>query len=540
MSRLLIVEDQPAVREVVGEIAGGLGERIAIGEAGSIQEARECLREGGWDVLVADMSLGDGNMLELIAELKGAGVALPPTILMSGFLTSERMAQALTLGVAHVLAKPFDPAVLLECLQGLLPARGIPDASGEDAPGSETEGAADGCEAARATRDRLLPEMFDMDRRLGLVYRMFEELDGKSEVASICAAGLNLAMEMLHARRGFLALFERKKRQFVMVASQAIGPVRAVCKLDGTPFDGIMLGETELIEGWWDARRPAWPGVADGYGVVAPLKMQGVPMGVICVLDPASTEPLRSETRQMLGLLVKRLDTLLDNRAVHAALADSMRETLIALVRSLEARDRYTRDHSSRVSHLAVALARRLQVDEDTIQLIRTGGLLHDIGKVGVPDAVLLKPGRYTDREYAIMKAHPGIGDAILRNMDTLVRERLMVRHHHERWDGKGYPDRIGGEEIPLEARIVCVADAIDAMTTHRVYRMARPLSFCAEQIERNAGTQFDPEVAKVALEVIAAGEVKTQARPGQDEGVMPLSADQAYLQKLQKEFGHG
>ncbi len=537
MVRLLIVEDQPAVREVVGEIAGDLGERVCIGEAGSIAEAREQLREGGWDVLVADMSLGDGNMLELIAELKGAGMELPPTVLMSGFLTSERMAQALSLGVAHVLAKPFDPGVLLDCLSSMLPES---ENAGDEAAAREGEDAGEECKAARATRDRLLPEMFDMDRRLGLVYRMFEELDGKSEVASICAAGLNLAMELLHARRGFLALFERKKRQFVMVASHAIGPVRAVCKLDHTIFDDIMLGDVELIEGWMNARRPAWPGVADGYGVVAPLKMQGVPMGVLCMLDPASTEPLKSETRQMLGLLIKRLDTLLDNRAVHAALADSMRETLIALVRSLEARDRYTRDHSSRVSQLSVILARRLQVDEDTIQLIRTGGLLHDIGKVGVPDAVLLKPGRYTDKEYAIMKAHPGIGDAILRNMDTLVRERLMVRHHHERWDGKGYPDRIGGEEIPLEARIVCVADAIDAMTTHRVYRMARPLSFCAEQIERNAGTQFDPEVAKVALDVIAAGEVRTQAEPGRDEGVMPISADQEYLQKLQKEFGHG
>ncbi|MDX8401006.1 MAG: HD domain-containing protein [Mariprofundaceae bacterium] len=528
MARLLIVEDQPAVREVVGEIAEGLDGGIEVVQAGSIREARDRLREGGWDALVADMNLGDGNMLEFIGELKAEGVGLPPTALMSGFMTPERMAQALDLGVAHVLAKPFDPEALLGCLETMLVRKPSASRAGSSADRSGGRG---------ITHDRLLPEMFDMDRRLGLVYRMFDELDGRREVSGICAAGLNLALEMVHARRGFLALFERKERQFVMVASEALGPVRATCSLDDTAFTDLMLGHAELMEGWMDANRPCWPGVADGHGLAVPLRMQGVPMGVLCMLDPASTEPLPGETRQLLGLLVKRLDTLLDNRAVHAALADSMRETLFALVRSLEARDRYTRDHSSRVSQLAVLLARRLQVDDESIQLIRTGGLLHDIGKVGVPDAVLLKPGRYTDHEYAIMKAHPGIGDAILRNMDTLVRERLVVRHHHERWDGKGYPDRIGGEEIPLEARIVCVADAIDAMTTHRVYRMARPLSFCAEQIERNAGTQFDPEVARVALEAIRAGQVQTQATPEGGEGVMPLSADRSYIEK---EFGHG
>ena len=228
----------------------------------------------------------------------------------------------------------------------------------------------------------------------------------------------------------------------------------------------------------------------------------------------------------MLSLLIKKLDTLLDNRAVHAALADSMNETLIALVRSLEARDRYTKDHSTRVSQLSVQFARALGLDDENIQLIKTGGLLHDIGKVGVADSVLLKPGRYTDQEYNIMKAHPAIGDSILKNMDTLVRERLIVRHHHERWDGKGYPDKIGGTEIPFEARIVCVADAIDAMTTHRVYRQAKPLCFCAEQLEFASGTQFDPQVVTVALEAIRQGNIFTQSQSDNcDEGVMPIQA---------------
>jgi len=167
---------------------------------------------------------------------------------------------------------------------------------------------------------------------------------------------------------------------------------------------------------------------------------------------------------------------------------------------------------------MAVYFAKALGLDEETIALVRTGGLLHDIGKTGVPDSVLLKPGRFTNKEYAIMKTHPGIGDSILRNMDTLAFERQIVRHHHERMDGYGYPDKLKGEGIPLIARIVCVADAIDAMTTHRVYRQAKPLSFCIEQLRQNSGTQFDTQVVEVAIAAIEEGHVSTQAISEDDD----------------------
>ena len=197
----------------------------------------------------------------------------------------------------------------------------------------------------------------------------------------------------------------------------------------------------------------------------------------------------------MLGLLVKELDTLLDNRAVHAALADNMRETLIALVRSLEARDRYTRDHSGRVGSLSAVLAEDMGLDQDRVDLIRTGGLLHDIGKCGIPDAVLLKPDRYTENEFAIMKAHPAIGDNILKNMDTMIRERLMLRHHHERYDGSGFPRGKQGSEIPIGARLLAVIDTWFSLTRGRSYRAGLPDKEALQEIHDNAGTQFDPMV---------------------------------------------
>ena len=123
--------------------------------------------------------------------------------------------------------------------------------------------------------------------------------------------------------------------------------------------------------------------------------------------------------------------------------------------KTLNLRDRETEDHAQRVTEMTLRIARIYGICDKELMHVKRGALLHDIGKCGIPDAVLLKPGRYTENEFAIMKAHPAIGDNILKNMDTMVRERLMLRHHHERYDGLGYPDKLAGEDIPLEARIV-------------------------------------------------------------------------------------
>ena len=515
MLDILVLEDQPAVREVISEVVEGLEVPISVGKADSLKEAREKFASQSWDGLVTDLSLGDGQSLELINELREAGNDIP-VILVSGFLSPSRLEQAKKLNVEHVLAKPFDPETLLDCLRSAL----IPDEAEELKTAVKRKGHSAG---------KLLPEMFEMDRKLGLLYRMFDEMPKYTDVSQMCGSALDLAMEMIHAQGGYLALFDRNHEKLVIVAEKELSPnpIGSTCHLDETPFRNLIHADEEFLEVFPVSGGSAscWPGVNAEQYVAIPVSLQGVHMGVLCLTERVGDDPLKTEEKHLLGLLVKKLDTLLDNRAVHAALAESMRETLIALVRSLEARDRYTKDHSSRVGNLSALLAKEMGLDEERIQLIRTGGLMHDIGKVGIADEILLKPGRYTDHEYAIMKAHPSIGDAILKNMDSLVRERLIVRHHHERWDGHGYPDKLGEQDIPFEARIVCVADAIDAMTTHRVYRMAKPISFCVEQLKNNSGIQFDPEVVEAAVAVIEHGAVQTQAKVGEyeHEGLMPM-----------------
>jgi putative nucleotidyltransferase with HDIG domain len=185
---------------------------------------------------------------------------------------------------------------------------------------------------------------------------------------------------------------------------------------------------------------------------------------------------------------------------------------LSTLSRAIEARDPYTRGHSTRVTALAEAVARRLGWGEERLASLRVGGPLHDIGKLAVSGEVLRKEGRLDDDELAQIREHPKVGAKILLRIAALREAIPYVLYHHERWDGTGYPSGRAGEEIPVEARVLAVADAFDAMTSDRPYRRALTHEEALEEVERCAGTQFDPEIARVFLEVFGEAELPRAA----------------------------
>ena len=170
---------------------------------------------------------------------------------------------------------------------------------------------------------------------------------------------------------------------------------------------------------------------------------------------------------------------------------------------TVEAKDSYTRGHSDRVSAYSVLLGKYLKVSDDELEILRIGGLFHDVGKIGIPDTILLKNGKLTDEEYAEIKKHPQIGVDILGDSDMFKNIIPFVKYHHERYDGRGYPEGLSGENIPYIARIAAVADSFDAMSSKRVYRDSLPIEVVKEEIMKNLGTQFDPEIGSVFLDII-------------------------------------
>ena len=214
-------------------------------------------------------------------------------------------------------------------------------------------------------------------------------------------------------------------------------------------------------------------------------------------------------------ILLKRVRNIIELNRLHNDMANEIRakteklsriyiQIVEALAASVDAKDRYTHGHSSRVAAYSREIAKRAGCSEEEQDEIFMMGLLHDVGKIGIQDAIINKTSRLSDEEYAVIKTHPSVGADILKKIEDLPELMTGARWHHERYDGRGYPDGLAGEEIPEVARIIAVADAYDAMTSNRSYRGHLPQEKVRAEIERCRGTQFDPRFADIMLSMIA------------------------------------
>jgi putative nucleotidyltransferase with HDIG domain len=195
-------------------------------------------------------------------------------------------------------------------------------------------------------------------------------------------------------------------------------------------------------------------------------------------------------------------ETFKEERARSLQLHSSYMATVRALSNAVEARDAYTGKHAERVTAYGIEISRAIGLDLADGQALEFGFLLHDIGKVAIPDAILYKPGKLTEKERALMAQHPVIGAEIVREIDFLGEATKVVRFHHERWDGSGYPDGLAGEDIPLAARVFAVADVLDALTSDRPYRPASSLAVARGMIVEASGSQFDPHVVEAFITI--------------------------------------
>jgi len=192
----------------------------------------------------------------------------------------------------------------------------------------------------------------------------------------------------------------------------------------------------------------------------------------------------------------------LENAQNYGKLENMYLETVRALAAAIEAKDHYTAEHGDMLASMAIAVGRRLGLDDRALRDVQYAAVLHDIGKIGIPGAILNKPDKLTDEEFAVMAEHTIIGERIISAIDYLAPIGKAIRAAHERWDGRGYPDGLAGEAIPRPSRILFVCDAFHAMTSDRPYRRAMRHEDALEELRRNAGAQFDPEVVEAFLEV--------------------------------------
>lgn len=279
--------------------------------------------------------------------------------------------------------------------------------------------------------------------------------------------------------------------------------------------DAISVGETQVHNDI--APDCDWARLTDHFRrfVCVPLGRDHRSLGILIAIDKINSTEFSSVDLKLLNNVGNQCSIFLENASLYRDMQDLFMGVLHALTRSIDAKDAYTRGHSQRVAELSRELARKIGLSDDQCERIYLSGLLHDVGKIGVPEGVLTKPGRLTDEEFAAIKKHPAIGAQILGNIRQLQDIVPGVLFHHERWDGHGYPHGLAGDNIPLMGRIICVADSFDAMSSTRTYRPALPLNTVMREITRCAGAQFDPTLAKIFVTMDFTSYVKsvTEAR---------------------------
>jgi HD-GYP domain-containing protein (c-di-GMP phosphodiesterase class II) len=237
--------------------------------------------------------------------------------------------------------------------------------------------------------------------------------------------------------------------------------------------------------------------------LAVPLVAKGRVIGVAEVLNKKGNRRFDKSDLELFVALSNQIAIAVENASLYSDLDKLFLSSIRAIVEAVDAKDPYTRGHSGRVVEYALELGRAVTRDKEMLKEIEISSILHDVGKIGIPDRILGKPGRLTRREQKYMERHPEFSAAILEPIEMLRKLTMNILHHHERLDGNGYPEGLKGKKIPLIARIICIADAFDAMTTDRPYRRRKSRKAALRELLRNRGTQFDPRLVRIFVALV-------------------------------------
>ncbi len=338
-------------------------------------------------------------------------------------------------------------------------------------------------------------QLADSFEEISLLYKLGASMNEVNQPERF----LRLVCEELHATLGYAWI----GALLVRGATRSLNGARRVITA------GASIGELGRVERFVrDALAGAEPGGPQVTSVDAPdrslaalcqpITRDGRLLGVIVAGEKHGSDPqVSSMDIKLVGAASAFTGILLDNAALYDDQQAMFLGTLKALTAAIDAKDRYTRGHSERVAHLTRMLAEAVGLTPQEVERTHIAGLVHDVGKIGVPEDVLRKAGKLTDEEFSLIKLHPEIGHNILKDIPQLADVLPGVLHHHERWDGRGYPRRLEGERIPFVARLIALADSFDAMSSTRTYRPAMPRAAVLAEIAKCGGTQFDPELAR-------------------------------------------
>ncbi len=355
-------------------------------------------------------------------------------------------------------------------------------------------------------------ELRATQKRLAAIYEANQVISSENDLGKLFAHVLDQIFKLVPANNGVIMMANEETGE-LEARFEKTGVGDAEIRVSSTIVQRAFENEEALLiqDAASDDRFDASASIMTANissAMAVPLVQQGEKLGVLYVDTRGSTGAFDHSDLELIVGLSGPASIAIKNAQYVDQLETDFQTTLRLLANAIELRDHYTVGHTWRVTNFSVALADELGYDEEKLKEVEMGGVLHDIGKIGVPDAILCKPGKLTDEEYEVMKVHPTKGADLMEDCKRLAPLIPYCKYHHERYDGRGYPEKLSGEDIPIQGRIVAVADTFDAMTSNRPYRKGLDPEIAITEIEKNKGSQFDPECADAFIRAYRGGKI--------------------------------
>jgi putative nucleotidyltransferase with HDIG domain len=479
-AKILVVDDELQIQLLLEEFLTSMGYVVQV--AGDGEQALQLLQREDFDGILADLKMTKLGGMELLRRIKLSHPTLP-VIMITGYPSVDVAVEAMKEGAVDFITKPLRLDTVRLALARIVRNR------------SSCQPLVTQPSRAVISYPPPLSTLSGKIKEISILYTISEAFENITETEAIFQRLTQVACEIVGAQCSSFSILHCESDR-IQSTTRMVGDEDYLLEVrpaaDVRTLNCLTKTRQPLL---FNDEQP---------GIVIPLFLKNELLGILSVWNKPQQDSFTEEEALLLLTLCRKAALSLENQFLYEGLYQSLLETLKALVTTLEARDPYTRAHSQRVSRYATAIAAKLGCSKEEQEIVTVAGFLHDIGKIGICDAILLKTEPLTSAEYEMIKVHPVIGEQIVQHLGYFSREKTIIRHHHEWWDGRGYPDGLTRHQIPFLARILTVADAFDAITTNRPYRPGRSFKEALDELNCWANIQFDIEVIAAFQHVIA------------------------------------
>ena len=474
--KILVIDDEEFILQLAQEIltrANYVIKTVSDGNRGL-----ELLKTEKLDLLLTDIRMPDMSGLDVIRHVRSHNTEIP-IIIITGHGTLDTAINAMRLGAQGFLLKPFTPAELRAAV------------------------------AEALEKTRLLNENIRM-RALMPLFEVSKEIISETDTKRLGRLIIGIAVQEAGADKAWLAFMDEESGRLELKVCHGLSShfekdfrerysenLTALALKGSAPF--FITAENELPPGIEEMRK--LEGISSG--ICMPLSMRGNVIGLLGICRMSSDHLFTHSDMELLSVLSGQAAAAIENARLYEKLEQSYLSMMVTLSAVVEARDLYTDKHMKDIAEYSVEIAQKLRLSDREIENIKKAALLHDLGKICIPDHILMKPDKLSDDEIDVIKKHPEIGAKIIEPVEPLKHAKEIIKYHQECFDGSGYPDGLKAENIPLGARIIGVADAFGAMTTDRPYRKALSVTEAVKELKKFSGTQFDPHIVEIFIAML-------------------------------------